>query len=445
MSTNYMPAIKGNRNYSAQVVRMPAPRTHPNADRLEIFDLFGYQVISSIGTHREGDLAMFFPAEAQLSASLCWYANLFRHSELNLDKEQKGYLEDNRRVRALKLRGVVSSALVLPLEEVLNAFNAIKHSDEFPVGLSFDHIGETEVSRKYVVKQTVEQVSPEDRKYKKAFKRVDAELFPQHVDTDQFFRVVDGLNLDDELIVTQKLHGTSGRFGRVPVRRELKWYERLAAKLGVQVKDYELDVLAGSRKVIKDPKSTTQNHFYKHDVWNDMLEGIERLIPEGYILYGEIVGFTPDGDPIQKGHTYDEYPGEMSLYVYRVATVNYSGDVVDLSWDQVRGFCQQRDLNTVPELWRGPLAEFEWRQFEEKNFYREFAEGTDSVGASHRDIPVPLSEGGTGVDEGIAIRVERGAMTPYLMKVKNASHFAFETAQLDAGEVDLESAEAVAA
>lgn len=440
MSAKYQPAIEGNQNYAAQVIEMPAPAKHPNADRLEIFDTFGYQVISTIGTFHEGDLAVVFPAETQLSEWMASNANLFRHEYLNRDSDVTGYLEDNRRVRAIRLRGSISSALALPLEEVLNIFDAIE--GDFPVGTRFDHIGAVEVCRKYVVKQAVERVSPEDRKRKKAFVRVDAAVFPQHLDTDNFFRCADQLDFDDEIIVTQKLHGTSARFGRVPVRRKLPWYERLAAKLGVKVQETEYDVLAGTRRTIKDVNNPDQKHWYGVDVWSNKLQGVEASIPEGYILYGEIVGYTQEGAPIQKGYTYSALPYTADFYVYRVAVVTSDSDTVDLSWDQVRYFCRSHNLDTVPELWRGPVAEFDWREFEEKNFYRSFAEGNAVALESKMDIPVPLSPGGVGVDEGVVIRADRGGMSPYLLKAKNGSFLAHETALLDKGEVDMESAAA---
>ena len=52
-----------------------------------------------------------------------------------------------------------------------------------------------------------------------------------------------------------------------------------------------------------------------------------------------------------------------------------------------------------------------------------------------------ISEGGTGKDEGIAIRADRGGSVPDLWKFKNPSHYEYETKQLDSGEEDMESAE----
>lgn len=426
--------VRDSSNYAAEVISMPAPFPLPNADRLEGFGIFGYTVISSKGNFKEGDLAVFFPAETQLSYEVARGLNLHRHSNLNVNHEKTGYLEDNRRVRALKLRGTISSGLVIPLAEFENlGFFGLN------VGDKFDHIGGTEICRKYRIKEPQAQ-NPAKSKLAKAFKRVDAKLFPTHVETDQYLRNEAMLSDDDILIVTQKLHGTSGRFGRVPVRRELKWYERALKRLGVAIPEWEYDVLAGSRQVIKDIGSETQAHYYGTDLWNAYLTGIQDRIPKGFIVYGEIIGWTAQGAPIQKGHTYDERPGEHRLYVYRVSMINEDGELYDLSWDQVRRFCGEHGFQHVPELWRGLKAAFDVADFEEKNFSKEWVSRPHV--AKYPDTPVPLSDGGTGKDEGIAIRVERGDRVPLLFKYKNASHYEFETKVLDSGEVDLESAEA---
>ena len=152
-------------------------------------------------------------------------------------------------------------------------------------------------------------------------------------------------------------------------------------------------------------------------------------------MYGELVGYVPHGGgPIQKGHTYEEIEDDYGLYVYRVAFVTEDALLVDLTWDQVRDFCKTYGLTHVPELDRMPKAVFDIEVYEERNF-RYDAERNPEM---FNDLPVRLSDGGTGKDEGIAIRVERG-LTPEIYKYKNKSHYLYESAQLDTGEADLES------
>ena len=101
-----------------------------------------------------------------------------------------------------------------------------------------------------------------DSKIKKAFRRVDNTFLPEHFDTGQWLREEGHVRPDEELIITQKLHGTSVRLANTVVKRQLKWYEKVAQKLGVKVADHEYDLVAGSKKVIKDPNNPNQQHYY---------------------------------------------------------------------------------------------------------------------------------------------------------------------------------------
>lgn len=207
----------------------------------------------------------------------------------------------------------------------------------------------------------------------------------------------------------------------------------------IKIRATEYEPVFGSRQVIKDPRVEGQNHYYAQDIWSEMGLRVQGVIPHNVIVYGEIVGWTDEGGQIQKGHTYGEEKGNRTLYVYRVSIITDSGDLWDLSWDQVRYFCDTRGLKHVPELWRGFKRDFNLDLFKEQNFNEGYWGGGNSPG--YPDEPVPLSKDGTGADEGIAIRVERGGQVPLLFKFKNPSHFLHETAVLDSGEEDIESAE----
>ena len=440
--------IENEVNYAALAVRVPKdlPKL-PNSDRLYGLNVAGFlAVVDGSWLERAGEIAVLFPAEAQISEGLAKFTNLHRDASLNQDTEESGYLEKNRRVRPMKLRGNVSKALLLPLEKVaayvaqsttLGKERLAAWEIEFLLseGESFDTINGVELSRKYVVPVKQANLSPAQAKLAKAFKRVDEKIFPQHIETEQYLRNEGHVVDSDIVIVTQKLHGTSVRFGNVPVKVEHTFWERLARKVGIRVPDYEYDRIGGSRKVIKDPKSETQNHFYSKDVWSQAASDFGDTIPKGYIVYGELVGFV-DGAPIQKGYTYEESPTfKPELYVYRVAHVNQDGVLHDLSWDQVKTFATSHGLKHTPELWRGPKAALVLDKFAEKNFYSEWVDGQ----AAYPDVPAQLSKGGTGKDEGIVLRVDKGGEVPYLLKYKNDSFYLFEADELDKGEENLEA------
>lgn len=93
-----------NINYAAQVVRVTSLNPLDNSNNLVGAPLLGMQAVVAKGTEI-GAVGILFVAETQLSEEFTARNNLFRHSEFNEDKSKSGFIEDNRRVRAIKLRG----------------------------------------------------------------------------------------------------------------------------------------------------------------------------------------------------------------------------------------------------------------------------------------------------------------------------------------------------
>ncbi|AXK86545.1 RNA ligase [Nocardia farcinica] len=409
-----------NENYAAVVARVPAVVPIIGRDRIVMIPIFGHTAIVQKGWN-VGDLGVFFPAEVQLSHEYASANNMYRHAENNADGTVTGYLEDNRRVKAIKLGGQRSNAIFMPLSS-LEVFG-IDPAD-LREGDTFDTINGQEVCRKYVIREP--KTATGNQPVTKRPGRVDPRMFPEHLSTASYFRNADQINDADYVYVTQKLHGTSIRVGRTLVNRKLTIRERLARRMGVRVQTTEYDQVYGSRRVTKDANDPNQRHFYKSDIWTQKGRELDGLIPDGFLVFGELVGWTPDGEPIQKGYTYQIPKGQSRLYVYRVATINDQGLTVDLSWPAVREFCAERGLEVVPTLYEG---------------YAMDLDVNDLMDIRYRDAgwrtAVPLDENGT-VDEGVVIR--REGITPLLLKAKSPAFLEHETKMLDAGTVDLESA-----
>lgn len=407
-----------NANYCATVVRLKNIIPLANCDNVVGTSIFGYQAI--VGKeHQVGDIGIVFPPETQLSDEFAKENNLFRHSEFNKDIRVKGYLEDNKRIRAMKFRGNRSEALFMPLESLQYLkvnIGELKEGDEF------DQLDGEEICRKYVIKIGSARVNRQPSP--KTFKRVDTKYIPEHFDSDNYFKFCEQLNPETEVIVTQKIHGTSIRIANTIVLRKLNVFEKLLSKFGVKIQPTEFDYVFGSRKVIKDANNPLQKSFYDIDLWSQEGKKLEGTIPENYILYGELVGWTPTGAPIQKGYTYQVPLGTCQLYIYRVAFVNGQGILIDLSWDHVLEFCDSHGLKPVVELWRGKVKDFDVNQFLDKHFNQEYRNA------------LPLEKEDM-VDEGICVRVDK--MTPYILKAKSPKFLEHESKMLDFGEIDLET------
>lgn len=411
-----------NKNYAAAIVRIDHLNPLENSDNLKGAPLLGMQAVVSKDTEI-GTIGVLFVAETQLSEEYTARNNLFRHKELNEDKEQAGFIEDNRRVKAIKLRGNRSDALFMPLSSL--AYTKVDLS-ELKVGDVFEELNGYEICKKFEVKR--KSVSIHEKNKNKVFSRVDEKMFPRHYDTSQYYRVLESFKPYTEIIVTQKLHGTLLRFSHIPVARKLSWAEKVVQKLGVKVQKEEYAHIYGSNRVIKDANNDRQNHFYDQDIWTESGKKYDDMVPENFVVYGELIGWTPDGSPIQKNYTYCVPKNTNDFYVYRVAQINGQGILTDLSWDQVKEFCRDRGMKSVPELWRGKHADFNPEEWLDTNYHDKLHGGYPSAVPLDKESPC---------DEGVCIRVD--GLAPFITKLKSPEFFAHETKMIDENALDMEA------
>lgn len=88
----------------ATIEKVKNLRQHPNADRLEICDVLGFQCVVPKGLHNEGDLIVYIQTDTVLPADREWAEEYIRYSP--------------KRVKAVKLRGIFSEGVVVPLEKL---------------------------------------------------------------------------------------------------------------------------------------------------------------------------------------------------------------------------------------------------------------------------------------------------------------------------------------
>lgn len=419
-----------NVNYAATIVRVPEPVTLPGLNNLVGIPLFGYQALTQKADIAAGDLRVLFTAETQLDTEYARENNLFRDALLNKDAGETGYLETNARVKAIRLRKNNSNALLMPLSSL--AYTGYDVSTLAP-GDVFDTLNGHSICRKYVPR-SARGGGAQKAAGPKIRQRVDQKQFPMHLDTEHLFRNLHVFHATRHVVVTQKLHGTSWRGGRVPALRDKGWLERVVVNkwLRIPTPDTAHEDVFGSRRVIKG--RADNNHFYDTDVWTEFGKELEGRIPDNFIVYGELVGWVDADTPIQKGYTYDLLPGQRELYVYRVATVNSAGVIADLSWEGVKEFCAAAGLKHAPEL---DVIEVLPGNDDASMIEEWTAAYLDQKYADTYRQALPLSNP-KSVDEGICVRIE--GMVPRIYKAKSPIFLEHETKLLDTGDVDVETA-----
>ena len=98
--------------FECPVVRIKI-ETHPNADAIEIARVGDYQSIVKKGQFQDGTLAIYIPEQSVVPESI------LREMGMWDEFKGKGGLAGTlgNRVKAIKLRGIVSQGLIYPLKD----------------------------------------------------------------------------------------------------------------------------------------------------------------------------------------------------------------------------------------------------------------------------------------------------------------------------------------
>lgn len=346
---------KANTNYLAKIFLLKKIEKCPNSDNLYRTEVDFQPVITS----KDAELNswyVYFPTESKISTELLSSTNSYRDKTLNVNSEATpGYFEKNSRVRTIQMRGNYSSGYILPLTS-LEAF--IKEPIE-QKEVYFDTLKDKLIVEKYIVPFTKrEQIVGQSKSDKKAAKiNVLEGQFKFHDSTENLRKNSYKIKPDTQIDVTYKYHGTSAIVGNVLFEKPLTTYQKIINKILPNYyypKTY-YDYICSSRKVIKT--ANNDPGYYSEDIWTILKEEIKEKIPKGFVVYGEIVGYLPDGGFIQKGYDYGLKAGTHAFYIYRITFVNEFGTTVELSTDQIIEFSKKAGLPYINKFYSGSAGD----------------------------------------------------------------------------------------
>ncbi len=421
-------------SYEATVTRLVNVRVHPNADKILLATAQGSQVVVSLAS-QEADLGVFFPADGQLSEEFVLANRLYSRAAFESlghtheEGNRYGFFDLKRRVRCQSFRGQKSEGFWVPLDY----FTFLGDTSVLTEGYSFDTFNGVPICNKYITKQT-KQASL----MKLGKRQRENVMFPKHDVTQRWKHVSHDLPKDGVVYLTEKLHGTSGRFGNVldDIDRPLltkawnkfsSWVNSTFMLRLPYVPAQEYRHLNGSKNVILE-KSTGAGWYGTNDFRYNAIDGL--TLKKGEVIYFEIVGsFQKKGSdshaptfseimesqPIRDEvkslrkiygdtmhYTYGTTPGQPAIYVYKIVLMNEDGYGVEYSWNQLVGRCLELGLKHVPLL-SGPVRVDENLD----SLVEELTEGPSTLDSSH-------------IREGIVVRVESPAG---IQHVKNKSWY----------------------
>jgi hypothetical protein len=162
------------------------------------------------------------------------------------------------------------------------------------------------------------------------------------------------------VIITEKLHGTSARVGRVltevPVKRS--WIGRIIDWMfSLKPTTWEYRLQVGTRNTVL---KTGEQGFYGDESFRwKSTEPFRDKLAKGEVIYGELVGYTETGRLIMGAqdareieqfddvvsYTYGCEPGECKFFVYRIVE-----NGTELTWDEMVDRCKDLGIPTVPYI-----------------------------------------------------------------------------------------------
>ncbi len=311
--------------FKVSVVTIASVMPHPNADRLDLVTLVGmdWQTVVQKGRYTPGSRVLYLPIDSLLPAEL--EAKIFGgDSKIKLH---------NSRIRTIKLRGAVSQGMVVDLSlfPEHNQFSDWGNTDG-------DDLAKTLGITKYEPPVKLSSASNSNATSKKQ--------------TNPHFRKYTGIEnaknysnvfLDtDEVVVTEKIHGSNFRCGWVPFHANTLW-RKIKVFLGIAP---QYDFVYGSHNVQLQDK-LLYSGYYDTNVYAEtvMKYSLRMVLKKDEVVYGEIYG-----DGIQKGYTYGCKTGERKLVVFDVMiNGQYLDPIAFKKW------AEARQLPTAPQLYVGPF------------------------------------------------------------------------------------------
>lgn len=302
-------------NLIVQVCKVDSIEKHPNADKLSIVGVKGWNCIVGLDQYKVNDLVVFIPPDCIIPPAL-------------IEKYNLEYLKKNGKTSSVKLRGFLSQGLIIDTPE-----GKWKEGDD--------------VSGVLGITKWQPPEAPVMRGVRQTSKKKMNPLFSKYTDIENIKNYNNVFTEDDVVVFTSKIHGSNFRAANleITVNKNQPFFYRLRSWIKKVIFKQTHEFCYGSHNV-QITNHENRKSFYSEDVWGKIAEryNMKDIIPEDYIVYGEIYG-----DGIQD-LTYG-LKNEVDLAVF---DVKYKDKYLD--WFDVVKFCNERNFPLVPVLYIGNFS-----------------------------------------------------------------------------------------
>jgi len=335
-----------NNNSVCYVARVNEIKEIPGADNIEQGVIGGWNCIIKKGEYKVDDLVVVATTDAVIPQELSDAMNV------------TNYLRKGQRVRTVKLRGVYSECLIIPLTYV-QGVKRVEGTDVMELLGIFKY--------EPPVRQ-VQLAGGRKIKYK------DNPNFTVYHKFPNIKNVTGMFSEKDNVQITRKMHGTNARYGIVK-KHKLSFWDKCKKFLRLADKWIEYEYVYGSHNVEKG--SDTQG-FYDTDVWRTIADkydiknklwhfvksvdlSIFEEVGSGIVLYGEVYG-----------------PGIQKNYDYGLKELEFAGFDITINGEYQNTIRTRHIINAGLSLPHVPeLLVASWSQeMQDKFTFNNFIEGT---------------------------------------------------------------------
>lgn len=303
---------------------------HPNADRLDIATVKGWNCIVGRDSYEAGDWCVFFPPDSILTEQLI--------KDWNLE-----FLKKGGRVGTLKLRGYISQGLILPI----NCIYSVKKSSlpEIYVGL--------DVTKALGVAKYEVPEKPSHMQDKSTTRKVQNPNFTKYTDIENIQNFDTVFEDGDMVVITEKIHGSNIRFGWLPI--EINWRSRnifgiLRSLFRKYILREKYEFVYGSHNV--QLQFDSDKGYYDKNIYSEVLKKFNiGNLPAGYTFYGEVYG---------KGVQDLEYGrDELDIVIFDIK----DDEGKYLQYHLLVSLCLLQKLPIAPELYVGEFHMEDMKSF----------------------------------------------------------------------------------
>lgn len=314
------------------------------ADKIELAEINGWTSVVQKGIHKENDLILCLTTDAVIPEELSEKWNV------------STYLRKGNRVRTVKLKGVYSECILIPISQLekrkSNYSEGMDLMDYLSIFKYEPPVKQVQLANGKTIKY---RGNPQFQVYYK---------FPNQKNTPNMF------NENSDVVITRKLHGTNSRYGIVK-KSKLSFIDRIKKLFGNKWIGYEF--VYGSHNV---EKGSDSQGFYSTDVWMDIAikYDIKNKLWDyvktnyepsyfglGIVAYGEIFG-----EGIQKNYDYGFKEHKLQLFDIQLDG-KYLPDSHFKILNEEIGIC-----DTVEYLYTGKWS----KEIQDKFVFNNFVEGT---------------------------------------------------------------------